>query len=164
MKTTLISAIAVAALVQGCGSAPVKQTETELDHPAVVLESEIAQQNLPDCERNFSYRGSSTRGRTFRSNLLIQGVDRNKAYQNMLDYVADKGWTVELTNKERGVISAEKDEQEKKPTQLDLDLNNHSKAGTVTVTMAHRAWGEAALNVERVKKEFCDIADLLAKQ
>jgi len=58
------------------------------------------------CAQNFTYNGSFFAGRTYNSHAYIKGVSKNTAMQRAARYTINKGFSINNTDKDLGIISA----------------------------------------------------------
>ncbi len=116
------------------------------------------------CAQNFTYNGSFLAGRTYNSHAYIKGVSKNTAMQRAARYTINKGFSINNTDKDLGIISASQTVSFGKGKTAPLNIGIESKKNGVDVSMTYSTSGGVTSPLGAITDHFCATIEAVAKK
>ncbi len=117
-----------------------------------------------DCAKNFTFEGSFSAGRVFKTSAVILGVTNDEALKRAARNLASVGWSIDMTNIAMGMISASQNVKGGGTKTVPLTFMSEAVDGGVRVEMVYKTTAGVTSPVEAVRNQFCVTFDAVAKK
>jgi hypothetical protein len=118
-----------------------------------------AAEGTPECMANYTQEGSFFRGRSMKTHARLLGTAQNTAYSRVYGSMARRGYQIESSEREAGVISASQPvSMSEKKVPINIVVIPESDTDS-SITVAVNLPGGLSTSKEAVQKELCSIID-----
>ena len=112
------------------------------------------------CEANFSVDGSFFKGKTYKTWQEYTGVDYDKTFRSVAQYLASNGWGTVNPNKEAGLISAQQQVIMGHGSTAPLNIVvKEKKGGIIHVEAVFSTAGMQMASEDTVREELCKMVE-----
>ena len=111
----------------------------------------------PECLANYTQDGSFFSGRSMKTHARLPGVPQNTAYSRAYGSMARRGYQIESSEREAGVISASQPvSMSEKKVPINIVIVPESETDS-SITVSVNLPGGLSTSKEAVQKELCSI-------
>ncbi|MGL6289101.1 MAG: hypothetical protein ACRC2H_00265 [Silanimonas sp.] len=127
------------------------------DAPAEPAPAAAVADTAPECMANYTQEGSFFRGRSMKTSARLPGTSQNTAYSRVYGSMARRGYQIESSEREAGVISASQPvSMSEKKVPINVVVTPDSDTDSSIIVSVNLPGG-LSTSKEAVQKELCSI-------
>lgn len=117
-----------------------------------------------DCESNLKVEGNFFKGKVYKTNGAVAGVDSAAAFKNVHAYLVKDGWKIQNADKELGSITAGQEVSYGEGKSAPLNVFVEAVADKVDVSISFATSGGTAASKKTIVSQFCSIIEAAGKK
>lgn len=110
-----------------------------------------------DCESNLKVEGNFLKGKVYKTNGAVEGVDTTAAFANVYKYLVKDGWKIQASDKEIGSITAGQEVSYGEGKSAPLNVLVEKADAAVNVSISFATSGGTMASKDTITKQFCAI-------